>query len=66
VIRGRFIAASHAMERIKKQDRQLFLQTEWQSLVLGMECRVDRVIKQAAEMSLRGNTWQTELKEPKN
>jgi hypothetical protein len=67
VIRGRHIAAvRRAMVQHKPADQEPFLQTVFHLLALEMLYHADRAIKQAAEMSLRGNTWQRELKEPKN
>ena len=66
VIRGRHIAAVRRVTvQHKPVDRERCLQMDFLLLVSEILYHVDRVIKQAAEMYLRGNTWQRELKEPK-
>lgn len=66
VIRGKGIAVGHhVMEQHKQVDQERCLQMDFLLLVSEIQYHVDRVIKQAAEMYLRGNTWQRESKEPK-
>lgn len=68
VILGKPIAvqATVVTEQHRQVDQERYLQTVFRLLVSETQYHAGRVIKQAAEMSLRGDAWLKESREPKN